>query len=338
VAIVKVEETFANRSLAMDARFQADLSRQFIVVTDTINTSVYEATSATGIPAFGDPHPESQFANATMVSASGKQDANNPFIWIIDCKYSTNPDAAQASGAGGSVSSSPEVSRQQKGVEPGNREANPLLRPADIQLSTGFMNFVLEKDFNSSPKKVVNTAGDLFAQPLMFRFPYLVINASRNTQYVQAANLQFFVDKVNNSSLSLFGGTTGIYSMTIGAGDLLIDSISGQRVLENNVSYWRVSMVIHAIVPNSWSHLPENESPGFDARLRNVGFNGKESNADASFRRLMGPDGQPSRVPFDLDQNGIKITGSTSPYYVKFRTHPRANLSWVNTFLNQGAF
>ena len=159
MAIKSVRETFQNRTLAMDAKYQVDVSRQYIVITDDIATGIVAATSAvdpvTGmaIPDFGDEHPE--FEQATMVSASGKQDANNPFMWTIDCKYGSNPDSAPTGGAGGSTTSSPEVAQQQKGVEQANRIENPLNRPADISFSTGYMNFVLAEDFSATPKKIV---------------------------------------------------------------------------------------------------------------------------------------------------------------------------------------
>ena len=100
-----------------------------------------------------------------------------------------------------------------------------------------------------------------------------------------------------------------------------------------NLSYWRVAMVLHVIVPNSWSNLPENASPGFDARLRNVGFNAKISGANPA----LAPITPGAKVPSDLDETGYKL-GNVDPIYLKFNVHPRANLAWVNKFLSSGAF
>jgi hypothetical protein len=346
VAIKSVRETFQNRTLAMDAKYQVDVSRQYIVITDNIQETIVSATSATdpvtgvAIPAFGDEHPE--FSQATMVSASGKQDANNPFMWVIDCKYSSNPDSAATGGVGGSTTSSPEVAQQQKGVEQVNRIENPLNRPADIQLSTGYMNFVLAEDFSATPQKIVNSANELFSNPTMFRFPYLVVNASRNLNPLNISNLNYYCDRVNNASITLFGGNTGISQKVIQTGDLLIESLSAQRVLENGYSYWRASMILHVIIPNSWGILPEVESPGFDARLRDVGFNELINNSTTGnvdkLVRITGLDKQPVRVPADLDGTGKKLGVSGDPVYLKFKTHPRADLSWVNTFLSAGPF
>lgn len=346
MAIKSVRETFQNRTLAMDAKYQVDVSRQYIVITDDIATGIVAATSAvdpvTGmaIPAFGASHPE--FEQATMVSASGKQDANNPFMWVIDCKYSSNPDSAPTGGAGGSTTSSPEVAQQQKGVEQANRIENPLNRPADISFSTGYMNFVLAEDFSGTPKKIVNSAGELFTNPTMFRFPYLIINASRNLYPLNISNLNYYCDRVNNASITLFGGNTGVTQKVIQTGDLLIENLSAQRVLENGLSYWRTSMVLHVIIPNSWGILPEVESPGFDARLRDVGFNEKINDSTTGnvdkLVRITGLDKQPTRVPSDLDGTGKKLGVSADPVYLKFKTHPRADLAWVNTFLSAGPF
>jgi len=331
MSITDVKETFGNRTLAQDSKYQVTINRQFRVISDVINELMVNVTQAEGIPAMFDAHPE--YETAVMVGASAKQDSSEPRSWLVDCNYSTNPDAASPSGAGGSTEQSPEVQSQQKGSEPANRIENPLERPADIQLSTGFQSYVLEKSFSPNATKVCNTAGEMFATPLMFRFPFLIVNCSRNVLNFNISNLNYYVDRTNNASVTLFGGNTGIASKTIGAGDLLIENISANRVLENNVSYWRVAMVLHVIVPNSWSNLPENASPGFDARLRNVGFNGFYTGASTALRPLVAG----AKVPSDLDINGYK-NGDVDPIYLKFNTHPRANLAWVNKFLSSGAF
>ena len=331
MAIYDVKETFGNRTLAQDTKYQVTINRQFRVISDIINELMVNVTQAEGIPAMFDTHPE--YETAVMVGASAKQDSSEPRAWIVDCNYSTNPDAASPSGAGGSTEQSPEVAGQQKGSEPANRIENPLERPADIQLSTGFQSYVLEKSFSPNATKVCNTAGEMFSTPLMFRFPFLIVNCSRNVLNFNISNLNYYVDRTNNASVTLFGGNTGIASKTIGAGDLLIENISANRVLENNVSYWRVSMVLHVIVPNSWSNLPENASPGFDARLRNVGFNAKISGANPA----LAPITPGAKVPSDLDETGYKL-GDVDPIYLKFNVHPRGNLSWVNRFLASGAF
>jgi hypothetical protein len=333
MAIIDVKETFGNRTLAQDSKYQVTINRQFKVISDIINEYMNNVTQAEGIPTMYDPHPE--FEKALMVGASAKQDSGEPRSWIVDCTYSTNPDSASASasGAGGGVDQSPEVASQQKGSEPANRIENPLNRPADIQISTGFQSYVLEKSFAPNARKVCNTAGEMFATPLMFRFPFLIINCSRNIASFNVSNLNYYVDRTNNASVTLFGGTTGIVQKTIQAGDLLVENISANRVLENNVSYWRVSMVLHVIVPDSWSNLPENASPGFDARLRNVGFNGFFSASSTALRPLV----PGAKVPSDLDENGYKL-GDVDPIYLKFNTHPRGDLSWINTFLSSGAF
>lgn len=332
MAVVTVKETFGNRTLAQDSKYQITINRQFRVICDAIDEAINNVTTATGIPALYDEHPE--FAGALMIGASAKQEAAEPTHWIVDCNYSTNPDAASAAGAGGGTDASPEVSSQQKGTEPANRIENPLNRPADIQLSTGFQSYVLEKSFSPNATKVCNTAGEMFATPLMFRFPFLIVNASRNISAFNVSDLNYYVDRTNNATITLFGGTTGITQKSIQAGDLLIENISANRVLENNVSYWRVTMVLHVIVPNSWSNLPENASPGFDARLRNVGFNGKISASNPSLRPLV----PGAKIPSDLDADGYKLGDGVDPIYLKFNTHPRADLSWVNTFLSSGAF
>ena len=331
MAIIDVKETFRNRTLAQDSKYQVTINRQFLVISDLINEFMVNVTTADGIPTMFDIHPE--YETAVMVGASAKQDSSEPRSWIVDCNYSTNPDAASPSGAGGSTEQSPEVASQQKGSEPANRIENPLERPADIQLSTGFQSYVMEKSFSPGATKVCNTAGEMFSTPLMFRFPFLIINCSRNVLNFDISKLNYYVDRTNNASVTLFGGNTGIAAKSIGAGDLLVENISANRVLENNVSYWRVSMVLHVIVPNSWVNLPENESPGFDARLRNVGFNGFISGSSTALKPLVAG----AKVPSDLDINGYK-NGDVDPIYLKFNVHPRGNLAWVNKFLSAGVF
>lgn len=336
MTVTAVKETFGNRTLAQDSRYQVSINRQFKVISDVINELLVNVTQADGIPAMYDAHPE--FETALMVGASAKQDSGEPCSWLVDCNYSTNPDSASAGGAGGGgagggVEQSPEVASQQKGSDPANRIENPLNRPADIQLSTGFQSYVLEKSFSPSARKVCNTAGEMFATPLMFRFPFLIVNCSRNVLNFDVSKLNYYVDRTNSGTVTLFGGTTGIAAKSIGAGDLLIENISANRVLENNVSYWRVSMVLHVIVPSSWGNLPENASPGFDARLRNVGFNCKVSGASTALKPIVAG----AKVPSDLDENGYKL-GDVDPIYLKFNVHPRGDLAWVNKFLSAGAF
>ena len=331
MAVIDVKETFKNRTLAQDSKYQVTINRQFLVISDIINELMVNVTQADGIPAMFDFHPE--YDTAVMVGASAKQDSSEPRSWIVDCNYSTNPDAASPSGAGGGVEQSPEVASQQKGSDPSNRIENPLERPADIQLSTGFQSYVMEKSFSPGATKVCNTAGEMFSTPLMFRFPFLIINCSRNVLNFDISKLNYYVDRTNNASVTLFGGNTGIAAKSIGAGDLLVENISANRVLENNVSYWRVSMVLHVIVPNSWINLPENESPGFDARLRNVGFNEKLSGGGTALKPIT----PGAKVPSDLDESGYKL-GAVDPIYLKFNIHPRGNLAWVNKFLSAGVF
>ena len=331
MAVINVKETFKNRTLAQDSKYQVTINRQFLVISDIINELMVNVTQADGIPAMFDFHPE--YDTAVMVGASAKQDSSEPRSWIVDCNYSTNPDAASPSGAGGGVEQSPEVASQQKGSDPSNRIENPLERPADIQLSTGFQSYVMEKSFAPGATKVCNTAGEMFSTPLMFRFPFLIINCSRNVLNFDISKLNYYVDRTNNASVTLFGGNTGIAAKSIGAGDLLVENISANRVLENNVSYWRVSMVLHVIVPNSWINLPENESPGFDARLRNVGFNERLSGGSTALKPIVAG----AKVPSDLDISGYK-NGDVDPIYLKFNVHPRGNLAWVNKFLSAGVF
>ena len=116
MAVIDVKETFKNRTLAQDSKYQVTINRQFLVISDIINELMVNVTQADGIPAMFDFHPE--YDTAVMVGASAKQDSSEPRSWIVDCNYSTNPDAASPSGAGGGVEQSPEVASQQKGSDP----------------------------------------------------------------------------------------------------------------------------------------------------------------------------------------------------------------------------
>ena len=113
MSITDVKETFGNRTLAQDSKYQVTINRQFRVISDIINELMVNVTQAEGIPAMFDAHPE--YETAVMVGASAKQDSSEPRSWLVDCNYSTNPDAASPSGAGGSTEQSPEVQSQQKG-------------------------------------------------------------------------------------------------------------------------------------------------------------------------------------------------------------------------------
>ena len=54
MAVVTVKETFGNRTLAQDSKYQITINRQFRVICDAIDEAINNVTTATGIPALYD--------------------------------------------------------------------------------------------------------------------------------------------------------------------------------------------------------------------------------------------------------------------------------------------
>ena len=155
MAVLNTYETFEGRTGSDDSKRQVSLVRSFIVQTDDVTDDVPDLFGF-NLPALFSQHPKYERAFCIGRTASQMED---PHFWKITCSYNSNIDTVAPSSTP-SASQPPEVANQNKGASPEEKasEANedPLTRPTDIDFSTSDKEYVLDEDYSTPAKAMVN--------------------------------------------------------------------------------------------------------------------------------------------------------------------------------------
>ena len=247
MAVINTYETFEGRTGSDDSKRQVSLVRSFIVQTDAMSDDVPDLFGF-NLPALFSQHPKYERAYCIGRTASQMED---PFFWKITCSYNSNIDTVAPSSTP-SAPQTPEVANQNKGASPEEKadeaNENPLNRPTDIDFSTSDKEYVLDEDYSTTPKKMVNGNGERFDPPIMTHRPLLNMKLEFNSATFVALDWMERVKCVNTASFSGFP-----------ARSMLLDKVTAKRVFENGTKYWRISLE-YLLDKDNWDAVVLNHS------------------------------------------------------------------------------
>lgn len=300
MAIDLFEELYQERKGTLDKSYQNTFTRSFICHTDSIEQSdiaIYDAIYAhANCPQIGDVYPGDDDTYAQSVNINPEQD--NPQTWKVVVEYSSNPDAT-TSAANGSAPP-PNVSTQQQGQKPEDREANPTLRPPDFKVT-----FI---SFPEVLREIKNSAGDPFVPPITIEKFRPIFTIGCNVSTIDAYDLATYIGKVNSATNTFVTGTGCTLTITEKTGK--IKGIGTELILEGLIQYWRLTyeIEINTTVTN-------NVITGWDLILRDQGFNILKANNE-KVPIIRG--GAIATTPVDLDGAGLKNPDGENPVYITF--------------------
>jgi hypothetical protein len=247
MAVLNTYETFEGRTGSDDSKRQVSLVRSFIVQTDDVTDDVPDLFG-TNLPAMFSQHPKYERAFCIGRTASQMDD---PHFWKITCSYNSNIDTVAPSSTP-SAPQTPEVANQNKGASPEEKasEANedPLTRPTDVDFSTSDKEYVLDEDYSTPAKAMVNGNNERFDPPVMTHRPLLCMKLEFNSATFVALDWMDRVKCVNSASFSGFP-----------ARSMLLDKVSAKRVYENGKKYWRISLE-YLLDKDNWDAVVLNHS------------------------------------------------------------------------------
>jgi len=286
-------EVAEGRTASVDQKFNRTYTRVFLVRTDAATYGPAYAASHPSLPVIFSAHNED--ANAYCLSISPSQDQGDPTLWRVSVNYGYNVDAPSAASA---PSGDPAVETQQTGQPPADREENPLSRPRDYSVST--TSYPLGVMFDRSGTLIRNSAKDPFLP-----VPEIVKGG---------ASITVGLNSVNSPSAAWIGaiGSVNASSYTVGPyviGTALakLNSVSANLVYENNVSYWRWTLVFE-YRPNGWTHV-----------VNDMGM----FKLVAGVRSPIDYNGVNVTVPVNLDGAGLPLAPASSPIPLTFDIYPR---------------
>lgn len=269
MAYTMFSEVHAGRQATVDAKFNRTYQRVFLVRTDSATYGPYYAGSHPSLPAIFSAHPEDALAYCLTLAPS--QDQDDPLLWRVTATYGYNLDMV---ASGSAPSGNPAVDTQQQGVSPASRVQAPGSRGRDYQVATNAYQIALYQAINASTgtlEVVQNTAGEPLLPPLQAMRGGATITVGLNSLSAPSAAWIAAIGFVNSSTY-----TVGPY--VIGALLARLNSVNAQLVYENNVSYWRWTIVFE-YRPNGWGTVVANMgkkcriTAGSDT-LKNIEVNG----------------------------------------------------------------
>lgn len=293
MAYTMFSEVAEGRSASVDQKFNRTYTRVFLVRTDAATYGPAYAASHPSLPVIFSAHNED--SDAYCLSISPSQDQGDPTLWRISVNYGYNIDAPSAASA---PSGDPAVETQQTGQAPADRVENPLLRPRDYSIST--TSYPLAVTFDRNNNLIKNSADDPYLPPAEIVKGGALITVGLNSTSSPSAAWIGAIGYVNSSSY-----TIGPY--VVGTALAKLNSVSGNLVYENNVSYWRWTLVFE-YRPNGWAYV-----------VADMGMFKKTSGT----RTPIDINGVPVSVPVNLDGSGGVLAGGGTPVFNTFHIYPR---------------
>lgn len=178
-------------------------TKTFQVTVDTKNDS-WAAVTASGIPAYGEVHPDD--LSAVVVDISSQETASTVIFHVV-VTYETQTRNFVLSD-------------------------NPLDDPVDIDWAFQAYEIGLERDVGGAP--VVNSAGDAFDPPYTVDRYHPVVTIVRNEATFNPTTALSKQGKLNDDSVRIAG-----LSISPGEGKLI--DFAGRRAYRNGRTYWVVT-------------------------------------------------------------------------------------------------
>lgn len=302
MAIDIFEELWNERKGTINSSYQNTYTRSFIAHTDTLeqtDVAIYDVIYAhASCPKIGDNYPGDDDTYCSNVSINPEQ--NDPQTWKVVCEYTSNPDSGTSASTDSGAAAPPQVSTQQQGQEPADRQADPLLRQPDVKIS-----------FVQYPKIVdlTNSAGDPFYPPITVEKYRPVVSIGCNASAINAYTLATYIGRVNSATVN-FVTSTGM-TLNFAANSARIKGIATEPILEGAVKYWRLTYELEIS-----TEMNGNTFVGWDLRIRDQGFRIRKANGDMV--QALDGNGNPVTVPVDLNGNGGKNAANAAAVYRQF--------------------
>lgn len=286
------------RKATQDNRYQKQLTRQWLVRTDSASLGAVYAASHPSLPSQWALHPEDSLAYLTQLTS--EQDQNDPLLWRVTAEYSYYTDTAGQLATG-----NPAVDTQQAGQDPADREASPLLRPRDYTVSTATRAWAIWQGWDTGTstftKPIVNSAGDPFLPPVEVEKPAAIVSIGLNSATPPTVAWLNAVGSLNANSMVI-----GPY--TVSAAQAKLTNVSAQRVYENGAAYWR--WTVNFELRDNWEY-----------KIMDAGRRELYTAPTTHKRAIIDPvSGQAVSQPVPLSAGKV-TTGS--PVYLTFHIYPR---------------
>jgi len=250
------------------------ITRLFVVTTDNALDDMFTVRTAAGLPQIGEPHPRDP---AYVVQSRDYEAAAEPSLsWNVTCEYgrSKNPD----------------------------QDENPLNEPVKVSWRSRSRDKVLEVDLDGVP--VVNSAGTLFADPVLVTRSLVVVTFVRNEPSFYGSYANDWVDHVNSATFS--GGAPGTVKCV---------SIEADKQFKANQEYYEVTYEFW-FDPDGWQPRPLN-----------IGY---QCVRDGGVKACIDADGRDAKDPQLLAADGTQLAlpvSSGSETYRSFTGYPSANFN-----------
>lgn len=285
MAILSVNEHHAGRKGSHTANGAKQYVRQFLVITDTVNTSPdtvrVASDGSTTIPVMHTgTYPGNPKARVVRIDPSPIGDQRK--VWMVKVTYST----------------SRQMPAQQDRTKPWNKDAH-------LSWSSYTVTRAVEKDKDNAA--VENAAGDRFDPPLQKEVHYPVLTIVRYERAYKIATALAYIDRVNSAAMSIGG-------LAISAEQAKITKIDGVNVEVDGVKCWQVTYEI--MFASTWQE--EVLEQGFyylDSNNGNKRTRFKDE-ADAS---------KDSVEPRLLKANGAPLPTGSSPVFKTVKIYSRKN-------------
>lgn len=127
----------------------------YVVISDTIAEAILTVLATSGLPRVMIDSITGTYGACLCTGLDPKQDDQNPYVWYVDAMFTTDIEGQETEG---------------DGID----SADPLTWVPRYKGSFEFVPQVLYEDFSDPPKPYLNSAGDKFPEPLIYRRPCTV--------------------------------------------------------------------------------------------------------------------------------------------------------------------
>jgi hypothetical protein len=314
MSILSVLEVWNGRDGSIDQRGVRTYTRKFQVIVDDPTMGPLAVTNSLLLP--------SLFASylgvngeydlgATCRHIDPVQDAQDPFKWIVTYQYSSERLPFR-------FGDNPLSKLQSPGTSQGDSsEANPLVRPAEVNWTSAKFQKVLKLDVNNNA--IANSAGVGYDPPSQRDDTRSVLTIKRNEIIYDPNQPGQFVDYVNSQPwvLAFLDGTV----ITVPAGNAKCETIDGSSAVEMGVFYWRKTYVFHIRQPPPGA--PAN-SAWFDFRL-DEGL--QQLDANSKLVNIYDTFSVPVSSPVPLDGTGHQLANGQPVHYRAFQVYPTTDFN-----------
>jgi hypothetical protein len=212
MSVLSVNEHHTGRGGVATIDGNIEYTRQFIVITDTVNTSPETIRITTGIPALQDAYPSNTRAICHSVDAKPYGDQRK--VWMVEVKYSTSarPPSADI-----------------------NWIRKPWNRKPQLKWGTYAVTEAVLKDRDGYV--IQNSAGDRFDPSLTVEWHYPTLSINRYERNYDVNRALDYVDTVNELTVLV----AGLIARAEGA---LLSKFEGANVEIDGLECWQVNYEI----------------------------------------------------------------------------------------------